>query len=73
VALIEIDGASIDDQRPSRMIGDETVVLEADGEWFSRLRKIPGLPFARAPEAGGALRVFLQIFNNRHDRSPLKR
>jgi hypothetical protein len=31
VALIEIDGASIDDQWPSWMIGDETVVLEADG------------------------------------------
>jgi hypothetical protein len=29
--LIEVDGASIDDQRPSRMIGDETVVPETDG------------------------------------------
>ena len=31
VALIEIDGAPVDDQRPPRMVGDETVVLEADG------------------------------------------
>ena len=34
VALIKIDSPSIDDQRPSRMIGDETVVLEADGAGF---------------------------------------
>ena len=36
VALIEIDRAPIDDQRPSRMIGDETVVLEADAWGFLR-------------------------------------
>ena len=31
VALIEIDRAPIDNQRPSRMVGNETVVLETDG------------------------------------------
>jgi hypothetical protein len=53
VAPIEIDRVTVDDQRPSRMIGDETIVLEADSVWFSRLRKIPGLPLAGTPEAGG--------------------
>src|SRR3981081_1167949 len=72
VALIEFDGASIDDQRPSRMIGDETVVLEADGVGFSRLGKLRSLPLAGSPEAGGALRVFFQILKYRHDGSPLK-
>src|SRR5258705_197061 len=69
-ALMELDGASIDDQRPSRMIGDETVVLEADGVGFSRLGKLRSLPLAGAPETGGALRVFFQILNDRHDRPP---
>jgi hypothetical protein len=35
VALIEIDGAAIDHQRPSRVIGNETIILEADGMGFS--------------------------------------
>jgi hypothetical protein len=40
VALIAFNGASVDDQRPSRMIGDETVVLEANGVGSSRFGKI---------------------------------
>jgi hypothetical protein len=37
---IELDRASIDDERPPRMIGDETIILEADGMGFSRPREI---------------------------------
>jgi hypothetical protein len=43
MALIEIDGAPIDDYRPPRMIGDKTVVLEADRTGFSRPRKVLGI------------------------------
>jgi hypothetical protein len=64
VAFIEAEGSSIDNQRPSRMIGDEAIVLEADSVWFSRLDKIRSLPLAGSPEARGALRVFFQIFKN---------
>src|SRR5258708_2077243 len=71
-ALIEFDGASIDDQRPSRMIGDETIVLEADGVGLSHLGEIRSLPLAGAPETGGALRIFLEVFKDRHERPPLK-
>src|SRR3981081_1434326 len=71
VALIEFDGASIDDQGPSRMIGEAAVVLEADAVGFSRLGKIRSHTLAGSPEAGGALRIFLQVFKNQHDRPPL--
>jgi hypothetical protein len=39
------------------MVGDETVILEADRARFSRPREVLG--FAGSPEAGGALGVFL--------------
>src|SRR5258708_6315381 len=71
-ALIEFDGASIDDQRPSRMIWDQFIVLEADGVGLSHLGEIRSLPLAGSPEAGGALRVFFQILKYRHDGSPLE-
>ena len=71
MALVEIDGAAIDDQRPSRVIGNETVVLEAGGKGFSRLDEFRSLSFAGASDASGALSVFLHIFKNRHRHSPL--
>src|SRR5437868_6018313 len=49
VAVIERDSLSIDNHRPARMIGDETVVLEADGQWFSRLDEVRSLPLAGSP------------------------
>jgi hypothetical protein len=47
--LIEIDGASIEDQRPSRMIGNETIILETDGVGFAVPREIRSMSFAGAP------------------------
>jgi hypothetical protein len=43
MALARFDGAAIDDQRPSRMMGNETVVLEAGGKGFSRLDEFRSL------------------------------
>ena len=71
VALVKIDRAPIDDQRPSRMVGDEAVVLEADRVGLSRPREIRSLPSAWPPQAGRALGVPLQVFKYRHDRPPL--
>src|SRR5947208_8454593 len=59
MALVEIDGAAIDDQRPSRMIGNETVVFEGGGMGFSRLDVFRNIWFAGASEAGGARSVAL--------------
>jgi hypothetical protein len=52
------------------MVGDETVVLEANGMGFSRPREIGSFSLAGSPKAGGALGVFLQVFKNRHDCPP---
>ena len=46
VTLVEIDGAPIDNKRPSRMIGDETVVLEADSVGFARPCEVRSFPLA---------------------------
>jgi hypothetical protein len=54
------------------MIGDKTVVLEADGVGFSHMDKNRSLPSARSPEAGRALGALLQILKNRHEPPPLK-
>jgi hypothetical protein len=49
MAPIEIDRASIEDQGPSRMIGDETVIPEANGVGFSRSCEVWSISVARAP------------------------
>ena len=49
LTLIECDGAPIDDQGPPRMIGDETIILEADGVGFSCPREVWSFPFAGPP------------------------
>jgi hypothetical protein len=72
VTLAEIDTAPIDCQRPWRMLGDQTVVLEANRAGPSGTRGIGGLVIAGAPQTGSALSVFLQVLNNRHDRSSQK-
>ena len=50
VASFDIDGAAIEDQRPPRMVGDETVVLEPDGVRFSGADKIRSRALARDVE-----------------------
>lgn len=62
MALVEIDHSPIDDQWPSRMIGNEAVVLEADGVWLPAPRVLQSFPFAWSLETGGALSVLLHIF-----------
>jgi hypothetical protein len=49
VPIIEFDGAPVDNQRPSGMVGDETVVLEADGVGFTCAGAIQRIHFARSP------------------------
>src|SRR5215469_15548546 len=68
VAFVEIDCASIDDQRPSGMIGDDAIVLEADGMRLSLSSEFGSVSFSGAPEARGALSIFLQVLKDRHDR-----
>src|ERR1700742_3609592 len=46
VTLVEFDGTSIDDQRPSRMIGDDIVLLKADGMGLARPNPIRGFLLA---------------------------
>src|SRR5258705_2625152 len=72
LAVIERDSFSIDDQRPARMIWDETIVLEPDLVGLSHSREVNGLPLAGASKTGCALRVSLQVFKGWHDRPPLK-
>src|SRR5712664_1607398 len=69
---IEMDRASIDDERPPRMVGNETVILEADVMRVPRPREVRGFPFSGSPEAGGALGILLQVLKNRHDHPPGK-
>jgi hypothetical protein len=68
LAVIESDSFSADDQRPARMIWDETVVLEADPVGLSRSHEVHGPQLAGPPQASCALRIPLQVFKGRHDR-----
>src|SRR5581483_9334525 len=70
VAFREIDGAAVDDQRPARVIGNETIVPEVHRARFPRASKLESLALARTPEARGTLDVRLEVFNNRHDDNP---
>jgi hypothetical protein len=49
VVLTEAEGASLDNKRPSWMIGDETVILEEDGSRFPRSHMIRGIFLAGSP------------------------
>jgi hypothetical protein len=60
LTVFESDSVSIDDQRPSRMIWNETVVLEVDLVRLSRSREVQRLLLAGATQTGGALRVPLR-------------
>src|SRR3977135_1212037 len=72
VTRAQVHGTAIDDQRPSRVVRDQTVILETDGVRLSGSRESRSAPLAGSSETCGALRVFLQVFKNRHDRPPLK-
>jgi len=70
VSPTEIDGAPINDEWPSRVTGDQTVILEAYGMRLPRPRELRGFVAAGTAQTRRALNVFLRVFKDWHGRSP---
>jgi hypothetical protein len=71
VSLAEIDGASINEEWPSRVIGDQTVILEAYGMRLPRPRELRGFVAAGTAQTRRALNVFLRVLKDWHRSPPM--
>src|SRR5262245_11448373 len=59
-------GAAIDDERPFRIVGHQSVVRQADGSGFSRPHQAIEIAAARLAGAGDAPEGFLEALNEGH-------
>ncbi len=69
VPVAKIDGATVDDERPSQVIGYEPSSLKPDRVRLSGTSEFRSFLPAWTAQAGRALHVFLDVLKNGHGRS----